>query len=184
MWRDKVDFLLVGVVGAYVGQVRRVLVHGRFRGVGLQSLGNAVEIKLVGVAFAVHLGHDVLVVVVAQRTAQLVVVHVGLALALASAPRHLVWVRELELSVATLPRDAAGVRAVSQQLQQKLPQLDLAAACGEGGQSDTGGMRESSGGGRGEVGDDLPRPESGVGTDVRQEKGTSSCVTGDRKSVV
>lgn len=60
-----------------------------------------------------------------KRPAELVVVHVGLRLALAPAPRHLVWVRQLELAVRALPRDAVGVRRVRQQLQQELPQLDL-----------------------------------------------------------
>ena len=49
----------------------------------------------VGIPLAVHLGHDVLVVVVAQGAAQLVVVHVGLGLALPPAPRHLVRVHQL-----------------------------------------------------------------------------------------
>lgn len=35
--------------------------------------------------------------------------------------------------MAALPRDAADVGTVRQQLQQKLPQLDLPAACGEEG---------------------------------------------------
>lgn len=91
----------------------------------LQRLGDAVKVKLVGVALPVHLGHDVLVVVVAQCTAQLIVVHVGLALALAPAPGHLVRVGHLELAVGALPRDAARVGAVRQELQQELPQLDL-----------------------------------------------------------
>ena len=37
------------------------------------------EIEFVGVSFTMHFCHDVLVVVVSQSTAQLVVVHVGLA---------------------------------------------------------------------------------------------------------
>jgi len=127
-WRmlgHKVDLLLVGVVGRHVGQVRGVLIHGGLGGVRLQCLSDAVEVELVGVALAVHLGHDVLVVIVAQRAAQLVVVHVGLALALAPAPRHLVRVGHLELAVGALPGDAAGVGAVRQELQEELPQLDL-----------------------------------------------------------
>ena len=114
--RHEVDLLLVAVVGGHVGQVGRILVHGGLSGVGLQCLGNAVEVELVGVTLAVHLGHDVLVVVVAQRAAQLVVVHVGLALALAPAPGNLVWVRHLELAVGALPGDAAGIGAVRQKL--------------------------------------------------------------------
>ena len=87
------------------------------------------EVELVGVTLAVHLGHDVFVVVVAQRAAQLVVVHVGLALALPPSPRHLVGVHELELPIGALPGDARHVAAVRQQLQEELPKLDLPAAC-------------------------------------------------------
>ncbi len=59
-----------------------------------------------------HLGHDVLVVVVAESAAQLVVVHVGLALALAPLARHLVRVDELELAVGALPADDGRVARV------------------------------------------------------------------------
>ena len=72
----------------------------------LQGLGNAMEVKLVGVALAVHLGHNVLVIVVAQGTAQLVIVHVGFALTLPPASSHLVGVGHFELSVGALPSDA------------------------------------------------------------------------------
>lgn len=83
------------------------------------------EVKFVGVALAVHLSHDVLVIVVAQSTAELVIVHVGLALALAPTLRHLVWVGHLELTIGALPCDDAGIVLVGQQLKQELPQLDL-----------------------------------------------------------
>jgi hypothetical protein len=127
-------------------QVGLVLVGGRCRGatrvnhggggVGgrgrhrrrLIELRQAREVELVGVALAVHLGHDVLVVVVAQSAAQLVVVHVGLALALAPPPRHLVRIDELELAVGALPADDARIVGVRQQLEQKLPQLNLTGA--------------------------------------------------------
>lgn len=92
----------------------------------LQSLGDAVKVKLVGVALAVDFGHDVFVIIVAQRTAQLVVVHVWLALPLAPAPGHFIWIRHLKLSVGALPGDAASVGAVGQELQEELPQLNLA----------------------------------------------------------
>ena len=83
------------------------------------------EVELVGIALAVHLGHDIFVIVVAQCTAQLVVVHVGLALTLTPAPCHLVRVRHLELAIGALPGNAASVGAVRQELQEELPQLDL-----------------------------------------------------------
>lgn len=92
----------------------------------LQRLSDAVKVKLVGVALAMHLGHDIFVIVVAQRTAQLIIVHVGLAFTLAPAPGHLVRVCHLELPVGALPGDAAGVGAVGQELQEELPQLNLA----------------------------------------------------------
>lgn len=93
---------------------------------GLQGLRDPVEVELVGIALPVHFGHDVLVVVVAEGPAEFIVVHIGLALPLPPAPRHLVGVRHLELPVGTFPGDAAGVGAVGEQLQQELPQLDLA----------------------------------------------------------
>lgn len=111
------------------GEVPLELVDGLLGGGRLAHLRQAVEVELVGVALAVHFGHDVLVVVVAQRAAQLVVVHVGFALALAPAPRHLVRVDQLELAVGSFPGDAGHVGAVGQELQQELPQLDLPAAC-------------------------------------------------------
>lgn len=69
MWRDEVDLLLVSVVAWHVGQLGWVFVHGGFSGMGLQGLSNAMEVKLVGVTLAVHFGHDVFVIVVAQGAA-------------------------------------------------------------------------------------------------------------------
>lgn len=91
----------------------------------LQRLSNAMEVELVGVALAMHLGHNIFVIVVAQCAAQLVVVHVWLALTLAPAPRHLVRVRHLELAICALPGDAASISTVRQKLQEELPQLNL-----------------------------------------------------------
>lgn len=127
MGRHEVHLLRVGVVGAHVRQVRGVLVEGRLRGVGLQRLGDPVEVELVGVALPVDFGHDVLVVVVAEGAAELIVVHVGFALPLPPAPGHLVGVRHLEFPVGAFPGDAVGVGAVGQELQEKLPKLDLSA---------------------------------------------------------
>lgn len=111
------------------GEVTLKLVDGLLRGGRLAHLRQAVEIKLVGIPLAVDFGHDVFVVVVAQRPAQLVVVHVGFAFALPPAPSHLVRVDELELAIGALPGDARHVGAVREQLQQELPQLNLPAAC-------------------------------------------------------
>lgn len=95
----------------------------------MHSLGETNEVEFVGVPFAVDLGHDVLVVVVPQGTTELVVVHVRLALPFTPTSGNLVWVDELEFSVRSLPRDAADVLLVRQQLQKELPQLDLTASC-------------------------------------------------------
>lgn len=114
MGRDKVHLLLVGVVGRHIGDIRRVLVHGRLSRMRLQSLGNAMEVKFVGVSFAMHFGHNVFVIVISEGPAQLVVIHVGLALPLPPAPGHLVGVRHFELSVGTLPGDTAGVGTVGE----------------------------------------------------------------------
>lgn len=125
MTAHEVHFGLMAVVGLHVRHLSLVLNNPAVRCVILVRLRDALEVKFVGVALAVHLSHDVLVVVVAQSAAQLVVVHVGLALALAPALGHLVRVSHLELAVGALPSDDAGVVAVGQQLQQELPQLDL-----------------------------------------------------------
>ena len=87
-------------VGRWIGRAR------------LHGLGQAGKVKLVRISLSVYFRHDVLVVVIAQCPAELVVVHVGLALTLAPPPRGLIRVYELELAVGSLPRDAARVAAV------------------------------------------------------------------------
>jgi len=63
-----------------------------------------------------------------QGATELVVVHVGLGLPLAPSAGDLVGIGELELAIGALPGDAAGVVGVREQLEQELPQLDLARA--------------------------------------------------------
>ena len=63
--------------------------------------------------------------VVPEGSAELVVVHVGLGLALTPAPCHLVGVNQFELALSALPRDPRRVASIGQQFQQELPQLDL-----------------------------------------------------------
>jgi len=82
-----------------------------------------------GYCKTVNLGHDVLVVVVSQCSAKFVVVHVRFALPFTPTPSNLVRINQLELAVCTFPTDAVDVTAIRQQLQQKLPQLNLAASC-------------------------------------------------------
>ena len=60
-----------------------------------------------------------------QRSTELVVVHVGLGLAVAPAPSHLVRVDQLEFALIVFPADEGGVGRIGEQLQQELPQLDL-----------------------------------------------------------
>lgn len=112
MRAHKVHLLRVGVIGAHVREVRGVLVQRRLGRVGLEGLGDAVEVKLVGIPLAVHFGHNVFIVVVSEGPAQLVIIHVGFALPLPPAPGHLVGVRHFELPVGAFPGDAAGVGAV------------------------------------------------------------------------
>ena len=90
---------------------------------GLQVADKPVHVSLIGGLF-----DNVLVVIVAQATAQLLVVHRGLALALAPASRHLRRIDDLELPVFLVgPLDAGLALPVCQKFQQKLPQLDLGA---------------------------------------------------------
>uniref|UniRef100_A0A1I8GJU7 Protein kinase domain-containing protein n=1 Tax=Macrostomum lignano TaxID=282301 RepID=A0A1I8GJU7_9PLAT len=159
------------VAGAEQVLLVLVLVSGRVSCCRLHGLSQAGKVELVGVALAVHLGHDVLVVIVAQRPAQLVVVHVGLGLALAPASGHLVRVGQLELAVGALPDDAAGVAAVRQQLQQELPQLDL-----------TGSWRSFT------VGPSLwqsgARGNEGWGSSPRENNGASRKITEKRSGTL
>lgn len=100
----------------------------------LGGLGEALEVELVGVPFAVHLLHDILVVIVPESSAELIIVHVGLALSFAPLSGHLVGIQQLEFAIATLPRDAARVGLIRQQFEKELPQLDLSRATVDRGQ--------------------------------------------------
>ena len=65
-----------------------------------------------------------------QGPAQLVIIHVGLALSDAPEPSHLVGVLDDEFPVVPLPGDDTLVLLLLQQLQDKVPQLDLPRAGG------------------------------------------------------
>lgn len=60
-----------------------------------------------------------------QSPRQFVVIHIRLGLPLAPSSRHLVGIGQLELAVGSFPRDARGVTRVRQELEQKLPELNL-----------------------------------------------------------
>ena len=120
---------VVGVAGQQ--EIRLVLVRRRVGG-RILRVAQSAPVELVRVALAVDLRHEVLVVVVPQRARQFVVVHRRLVLALAPLLGHHFRVDHLELArrlTAVLPRDTVRVTRVREQVQQKLPQLDLAAAC-------------------------------------------------------
>ena len=112
---------------------KRRLVDEEACGVGVTRLGfalsqHALQVELVGEALARYFRQYHLVVVVPDGAAHLVVVHVGLVLALAPAPRHLVGVEHAELTARVLPADEESVGGVCEQLQDELPQLDLPSA--------------------------------------------------------
>ena len=65
-----------------------------------------------------------------QGPAQLVIIHLGLALADTPEPSHLVGVLDDEFPVVPLPGDDTLVLLLPQQLQDKVPQLDLPRAGG------------------------------------------------------
>lgn len=81
--------------------------------------------ELVHEPLPVHLGQDAALVVVAQRAAHRLVVHVGLVLVQPPEPRHRLRVHQLEHALlAVRPLDEArAVLPVLQQLEQELPEV-------------------------------------------------------------
>lgn len=67
------------------------------------------EVKLVGVALPVDFGHDIFVIVVAEGTAEFIVVHIGFAFPFSPAPGNLIRIGHLELPIGAFPGDAVGV---------------------------------------------------------------------------
>lgn len=63
-------------------------------------------------------------VVVAQRPAEFVIVHVGLVLADPPEPGHLLCLQQLELPVVGGPADDVLVLGLLEQLEEELPQGD------------------------------------------------------------
>lgn len=105
-------FLLEGSIGLGTGGI----LHTR-GGAGTHVLGDGVKVELVNVSLPVDLVHDLLVVVVADRSAQLVVVHAGLPFSDAPEHRHGLRVQELELPAVAGPGDDVRVLLVLEELQ-------------------------------------------------------------------
>lgn len=64
------------------------------------------------------------VIVVAQGSAQLVIVHIGLVLAQPPELGHFLRLEQLELAIVGRPADEMLVTLVEEQLQQELPERD------------------------------------------------------------
>lgn len=64
------------------------------------------------------------VIVVAQGSAQLVIVHIGLVLAQPPELGHFFRLKQLEFAIIGRPADEMLVTLVEQQLQQELPERD------------------------------------------------------------
>ena len=119
-----------------------LLVFLRLDVAGLEQLlrreaQQAVEVtdEAIDVPLPCCLVNDVLVVVVAQTSRQLLIVHLGLVFADAPSSSNLIWVGELELPAVTCPGDEVLTRLICQLLQQELPQLDWSAPCADRQQS-------------------------------------------------
>lgn len=79
--------------------------------------------KFIHVSFSGRFVYNVLVVVVTETTTQFFVVHLRLVLAHAPSAGHFVRIGKFEFPVIARPRYKRLASAVSQQLQQELPQL-------------------------------------------------------------
>ena len=74
--------------------------------------------------FASSLVYDIFVVVVSEAPTELFVVHLRLVLSQSPPPGHLIRLVELELPILTRPRYDVLASSVSQELKEKLPQLN------------------------------------------------------------
>lgn len=78
--------------------------------------------KLVDKFLPHHLLDDILVVVIAQSTAELVVIHVGFVLPHTPHSGHLFGILQLEFAIESRPRDEMLLAFVHQEFQEELPQ--------------------------------------------------------------
>ena len=74
--------------------------------------------------FASSLVYDIFVVVVSEAPTELFVVHLWLVLSQSPPPGHLIRLVQLELPILTRPRYDVLASSVSQELKEKLPQLN------------------------------------------------------------
>merc|ERR1719474_1296416 len=81
--------------------------------------------KLVDESLPVHLTSHITIVVVSQRSGQLLIIHIGFIFAGTPQLRYHLRIGQFELSVVAQPVDHLTVFLVREKLQQKLPQLDL-----------------------------------------------------------
>lgn len=109
-------------------EVTLKLIKGLFGRRRLAHLSQTVKVKFIGITLPMDLRHDVLVVVVAKSAAKFVVVHIGLAFPLTPSSGYFVRVDQFKLPVGTFPCDARHVGTVRQELQEKLPELNLSTS--------------------------------------------------------
>lgn len=106
----------------------------------LQVTHKAIHVSLPG-----NFVDDVLVIVVAKASAQLLVIHFWLVFPSPPAPGNLLRVNQLELPFTPGPRNTILAVAVCQKLQQKLPELDGPRARRVGRSDWRGGARARGG---------------------------------------
>ena len=76
-----------------------------------------------------NLGHDVLVIVIPQCSAQFVIVHIGLVFPFPPTPCHFIGVHHFEFTICAFPLDAIHISTVREELKQELPKLYLPTSC-------------------------------------------------------
>ena len=73
------------------------------------KLSKSLEVEFVSVSLAVDFGHDVFVVIVTERTAKFIVVHVWFVFAFSPPTCDLIGVGQFEFAIVAFPGDEAGV---------------------------------------------------------------------------
>lgn len=111
--------VLLAEVALGLGFQERTLVVGEGHG----EKGIGVTDKLVDVSLPGHLLHDALLIVIAQRSAELVVVHGWPVLLDAPTPSNLLRFDQLELHASACPGNEVGIGWVIEKGDQELPQL-------------------------------------------------------------